>query len=282
MRTSAILLSLSLLAVAIAAGPARAADDRACKHSSPQSLALDIGDARAVEFHVGPSMLRLDGTPGASGSLKGRACASSTNELGRLRLEQSREGERLVVRLVREERDAGWSFGNHYAYFDLSGSIPDGMPVDIRLGSGDTWITGVAALALTVGSGDVDARNVRGRVDVRLGSGDVVLADIGSLDGGAIGSGDLEARGIRGDARVSSLGSGDVDLSDVGGDVDIGSVGSGDVDIERVRGGVSVGSVGSGGIGVDGIGGDFRVRSMGSGSVAHDSVAGKVDLPRKR
>lgn len=280
-KTSA--LPFALIALVLSAAPAQAlADDgRACKHSAPQSLALDIGDARAIEFHVGPSKLRLDGKAGKAGSLQGRACGSSENELARLSLEQSREGDRLVVRMVREER-SGLSFGNRYAYFDLSGMVPDDMPIDIRVGSGDAWATGLSELSLTVGSGDADARRIAGKVDARVGSGDIVLADIGSLDVGSIGSGDLEARGVRGDARVGSIGSGDLDLRDVGGNVDIGSLGSGDADLERIGGSVEVGSVGSGDIDVSGVAGGLRVRALGSGSVDHDGVAGKVDLPRKR
>jgi hypothetical protein len=282
MLIQATLLPLALLALSAAAVPAHADDDRGCKHSAPQSLTLDIGDARAIEFDVGASRLRLDAAPGRAGALQGRACGSSAEELGRLRLEQSREGDRLVVRLFREKRSVALGFGNRYAYFDLSGSIPDGMPVQVRVGSGDAWITGAAELGLTVGSGDAEAREIRGAVTAHVGSGDILLADIGSLDGGAIGSGDLEVRSVRGDARVGSLGSGDLELADVGGSVDIGSVGSGDVDIERVAGSVTVGSVGSGDIDVDTVGGDLRVRSLGSGSVDHDGVSGRVDLPRKR
>ncbi|GGK04934.1 hypothetical protein [Luteimonas terricola] len=283
MRTTHTVFFLALCALGLATVPAsaQADDDRACKHSAPQSLTLDIGDARVIQFHVGPSKLRLDGRPGTTGSLQGRACGSSQNELARLRLEQSREGDRLVVRLAREER-IGWSFGNRYAYFDLSGTVPDGMPIEVRVGSGDAWATGLSGLDLTVGSGDADARRIAGKVEARVGSGDIVLADIGSLDVGSIGSGDLEARGVRGDARVGSVGSGDLGLRDVGGSVDIGSIGSGDADLERIAGSVEVGSVGSGDIDASGVGGDLRVRALGSGSVDHDGVAGKVDLPRKR
>src|SRR5690606_16133620 len=128
---------LLALGTALPAATALADDDRPCRHSSPQSLTLDIGDARVIEFRVGASKLRLDGKPGRAGSLKGRACASSEADLARLQLEQSREGDRLVVRLNREQR-GGWSlFGNHYAWFDLSGSVPDDIPVEVTVGSGD-------------------------------------------------------------------------------------------------------------------------------------------------
>ena len=274
--------ALALAALALHAAPAYADDDRACKHSRPQSLQLDIGDARVIEFHVGASKLRLDGKPAQAGSLQGRACGSSADELARLSLEQAREGDRLVVRLARRERTVSWSFGNRYAYFDLSGSVPQDRRVEIRLGSGDAWANDLAELGLTVGSGDVEARRIRGAVDARVGSGDIVLVDIGSLDAASIGSGDLEASAIRGSARVGSLGAGDVALRGVGGHVDIGSVGSGDIELERVTGNVEVGSVGSGDIDASGVGGSLRVRSLGSGSVDHDGVAGTVDLPRKR
>lgn len=282
MRIPATTLSLALLSLAAASAPALADDDRACRHSAPQSLVLDIGDARLVEFRVGASKLRLGGKPGRSANLQGRACASSADDLARLQLEQSREGDRLVVRLNLEQRE-GWSFfGNHYAYFDLSGTVPDDMPVEVSVGSGDAWLRDLSGLGLIVGSGDAEARGIRGEVRATVGSGDITLEDIGSLDGGSIGSGDLAARNVRGDARVGSIGSGDLDLRGVGGRVEIGSIGSGDADLERIGGSLDVGSVGSGDIDASGIGGDLRVRSLGSGSVDHSGVAGQVDIPRKR
>lgn len=268
-----------LLCALLLPAAAQAAD--ACRHSAPHQLALDLTGVRTVEFHVGASKLRLDAAPGKAGRLQGRACGSSAAQLERLRIEQSREGDRLVVRLLREER-TGWTFGERYAYFDLAGTVADDVRVEMSVGSGDAWATGLSELGLTVGSGDADARKIRGRVEARVGSGEIVLADIGSLDVGSIGSGDLEARGVRGDARVGSIGSGDLVLRDVGGSVEIGSVGSGDADLERIAGSLEVGSVGSGDIDVDGVGGDLRVRALGSGSVDHRGVTGKLELPRKR
>lgn len=275
-------LALLALGAALPAPPALADDGRSCKHSAPQALTLDVGDARTIEFHVGSSKLRLDGQPGKAGRLQGRACASSAEELSRLSLEQARDGDRLVVRLARKERAGGWFFGNRYAYFDLSGAVPQDIRVEVRVGSGDAWASGLAELGLTVGSGDAEARRIRGAVDARVGSGDIVLADVGGLDAGSIGSGDLEARGVRGDARVGSVGSGDLELADVRGSVDLGSVGSGDAHIQDVTGSVSIGSVGSGDVDVRRVGGDLRVRAVGSGSVDHDGVRGRVELPRKR
>ena len=284
MHSTRSLTLLPLVALALAAVPAAQADaGRACRHHAPQSLALDIGDARTIRFDVGNGRLRLDGTPGRAGSLQGRACASSAGELSRLRLEQSREGDALVVRMVRAER-SGWTlgFGSRYAYLDLSGNVPEDVRVEISVGSGDVRAAGLAGLGLTVGSGDAHGRAIRGAVDARVGSGDIELADIGSLDAGSVGSGDLKARSVRGNARVGSVGSGDLELAAVQGSVEVGSLGSGDVALERIGGSVDFGSIGSGDVDVGGVGGDLRVRALGSGRVDHSGVAGRVDLPRRR
>lgn len=278
---AALAACLALAALPLLAAPAAAAD-RECRHARSESLALDLGDARAVVFHVGASRLRLDGRPGRDGRLEGRACASSEDGLGRLRLEQAREGDTLVVRLRREDGPSSWFRANRYAYFDLSGTMPDGIPVTLAVGSGDAWATGLSALDLTVGSGDADARRIRGNVDARVGSGDITVADAGGLHLQSVGSGDVEARGIRGDARVGSIGSGDVELRDVSGSVAVGSLGSGDLDLAGVRGSVTIDSVGSGDVDVRDVGGDLRVRSVGSGSVDHEGIGGQVALPRKR
>lgn len=277
------ILSASLLGlVATGCQPSIAqADDSRCRHSEPRQLQLELEGVREVAFDVGPHTLRLEGSAAGAGALEGQACASSAAELARLKIEQSREGDRLTVRLEREDR-TGWSLGERYAWFDLRGSVPDDVRVELSVGSGDVRAAGLSELGLTVGSGDADARRIDGKVDARVGSGDIVLADIGALDVGSIGSGDLEARGIRGDARVGSVGSGDLELRDVGGNVDIGSVGSGDAGLARIAGNVEVGSVGSGDVAINGVDGDLRVHVVGSGSADHHGVKGRIELPRKR
>src|SRR5690606_41188953 len=52
------------------------------------------------------------------------------------------EGDTLVVRLRREDGPSSWFRANRYAYFDLSGTVPDGIPVTLAVGSGDAWATG--------------------------------------------------------------------------------------------------------------------------------------------
>lgn len=274
-------LSLALLALALLPAAATAQDSRSCKHSAPRDLSFQVGDARTVVFEIGQHDLRLRGAPGKGGRIQGRACASGASMLDRLTLTQERVGDRLIVRLQREDKRV-LSFGNSYGYLKLEGTVPDNVKVEFNVGSGDAIVTGVSALALSVGSGDAEARQVKGAVSAKVGSGDIELSGIGSLDVSSIGSGDIKARQVRGAAKVGSIGSGDLELDDVGGGVEIGSIGSGDADLANIGGDVVVRSIGSGDLDVDGVRGTLVVRSKGSGSVDHANVSGKVDLPKKR
>lgn len=285
-----------LLALPLAA----AAQQPHCEHSAPRELQLDLSGVRTIAFEIGPHKLRLDAAPGADGKLQGRACASSQDLLQNLIVEQGRSGHVLTVSLRRDPQRTGW-IGRHYSYLDLSGSVPDDVLVQLKVGSGDAWLTGASAMSADVGSGDVDARRIAGQATVKVSSGDVELQDVGSLNVLSIGSGDVEAGNVRGAVEVGSIGSGDFDLKGAGGDVKIGSIGSGDAELQDVRGNVEIGSIGSGDARVRGLGGsltvnsigsgdldarnvrgDLNVRSKGSGSVRHADVGGRIDVPGRR
>ena len=270
---------LALLLLAAAAAPAFADD---CAHSAPRSLDLDFAGVKSVRFDVGPHKLRVDAGAGAGGTVGGRACASDPGYLERLRVTQERSGDKLVVRLQRDENWGGLTLGKRYAYLQLDAKVPDDVLVQLDVGSGDAWATGASALSADVGSGDVDVRRTRGRVTVKVGSGDVTVEDAGALHVLSVGSGDVEATNVRGDTEVGSIGSGDFSLAQGGGDVRIGSIGSGDADVERISGSVTVDSIGSGDLNVEQVTGSLTLRSKGSGDVSHSGVGGKVDIPRKR
>jgi len=291
----------SLLLCALLLPVAAQAQEAHCRHSEPRQLELDMDGVRTVMFEIGHNNLRLDAASGAAGAIEGRACASNDGWLEDLKIEQRRDGDKLHVRLYRDRQLRGIFLGRNYAYLDLSGSVPDDVLVQLKVGSGDAWLTGASAMSADVGSGDVDARRIAGLATVTVGSGDIELDDIGSLNVLAISSGDVEAGNVRGDVevgsigsgdfnlrraggdvRIGSIGSGDAELQDVKGDVDIGSIGSGDAELRAIGGSVKVDSIGSGDIRARGVGGDLTVSSKGSGSVRHEDVAGQVDVPRKR
>lgn len=267
--------TLSLLALSL---PAMADE---CRHSAPRNLDLDLAGAKTVMFEVGSNKLRLDAVSGNTGSLQGRACAAGADLLQGLTLTQRREGDKLVVTL-KDDRPLRISFGSSYSYLDIGGTVPDNVLVQVKVGSGDAWVTGASSLSADVGSGDVEAKRIKGPVTAKVGSGDIVLRDIGSLRVLSIGSGDLEAEGVRGDVKVGSIGSGDFKLDRAGGRVELGSIGSGSADIARAGGLVEVDSIGSGDLDVVDSTGGLTVRSVGSGDVEHRNVSGPIDIPRKR
>lgn len=258
------------------------AQGKDCQHADNRQLNLDLNGIKSVVFDVGQHKLRLDGTPGSSGSLQGRACASNREWLSQLVVEQKRSGDQLTVTLRRDGQWKGVFIGQNYAFLDLSGSLPVNLPVHVKVGSGDAWITGTASLEVSVGSGDLEAKRIAGTVSASVGSGDIELDQIGPLKVSSIGSGDVIARSVRGDTHVGSIGSGDFELDGGQGNVDIGSIGSGDADLRNITGNVTVGSIGSGDLDVQNVGGNLTVRSKGSGSVDHSGVKGSVNLPRKR
>lgn len=277
-----VLAHRCLLACALLLPLAAHAQGDRCSHSAPRQMQLDLTGVRTVKFEVGANKLRLQGSANAGSTLQGRACASSARALDTLKLEQRRDGDQLIVRLYREGKLGGLFSGVSHAWLDLSGSVPDSLPVQVSVGSGDAWVTGTSALNTDVGSGDMEARDIAGLVTAEVGSGNITLRDIGGLNVLSIGSGDIEARQVRGNVEVGSIGSGDLELEGVAGDVDIGSIGSGDAELRAVRGSVTVASVGSGDIDVRDVGGDLTVQSKGSGSIRHTGVSGSVVVPRAR
>ena len=116
----------------------------------------------------------------------------------------SDEGK-LVVTLERRSQGLNINMGHTYAYLDLTGSLPDDVLVQLKVGSGDVELQGVqgAVSIESIGSGDVDVRDSRGAV--RLGS---------------LGSGDLDVRGAA-SLKVDRLGSGSVNHSGISGSIDL-------------------------------------------------------------
>jgi putative adhesin len=90
----------------------------------------------------------------------------------------------------------------------------------------------------TSGSGDVEARGIRGPVNVTAGSGDVALSDINEQIQVLTASGDISLSNIAGAVHLTS-GSGDMALEKVHGDIRA-RTGSGDLAISDPGGAVTV------------------------------------------
>ena len=255
---------LKLLTCALLLTPALAHAADGCKYQAPRNAALDLTGIHTLVVDIGSHNLHLNGTPGFTGQLSGRACASSQDRLNELRVTQRREGDRLI--LTAESNSSNWSmslFGlSRYAYMDLHVDVPANLPVELAVGSGDADVVGIARLSSRTGSGDLHVHGISGRFDAQVGSGDIEADGIGEIHVASIGSGDFRATGVRNDVQIGSIGSGSADLIKVGGNVIVDSIGSGDLS-------------------VDGVAHDLHVGKVGSGDVSHNGVAGHVDIPRE-
>lgn len=271
------LLTLTALPFALLAGQALASDE--CRHTAPRDLQLDLRGVKAVMFEIGPHNLVVKASPGAKAEVKGKACASDPDRLADLTLTQQRVGEKLVIKAERDDIVQFNFGGNHYAYLVLNATVPDDVMVQVDVGSGDARVEGASAMSADVGSGDVEARNIRGQVTADVNSGDIELDTIGSLHVLSVGSGHLNARRVKGNAVVGDIGSGSVELRDVGGDVSVEEIGSGDLKADQIAGNVNAGRIGSGGLDAHDVRGSLTVRRVGSGSVDHSGITGRVDVP---
>lgn len=267
--------------------PSLALASMPCAHETRSELQLDLQDIQTLKATIGADKLRLVGAPDGDGRLSVRACASSAERLGRMTLDAQRAGD--VLTLVREVGgDSSVSFSlfgrarGNYGFFEIEGRVPQSLAVELTVGSGDAWIHSVHALDATVGSGDLEARDIADLFSAQVGSGDIDARSVGRARVRSIGSGDLDIHGVAGDVDVGSIGSGDLGLRDVQGSVEIGSIGSGDAVLNGVGGNVTLGSIGSGDLNARSVGGDLTVRTKGSGDVRHRDVAGRVDVPRRR
>ncbi len=251
-----------------------------CEYNAPRELNLNLSGIKTVVFDIGAQELKLNASKGAAVSIKGRACASEASLLPQLTLTQRRNGDKLVVR-AQQDRGMGnidWS-NRRYAYLTVTATLPDDMPVQVNVGSGDAHIAGVMSLAADVGSGDLDATHIRGALFADVGSGDIVAKDIGELHVVSVGSGDLSADGVRGTSRIGSVNSGDLKISNALGNVEIDSIGSGDVSLSDIGASIMVRSIGSGDLDIKHVRGALTVDKVGSGSVSHHDVSGTVHVP---
>jgi hypothetical protein len=253
------LISMLILAAGLAASPLRADD---CAYKAEREAALDAGGARSVRIDAGAGTLRVEGKTGQTRvEARGTACASSEQALGQVRLNATRQGDVIVVKVQIPEGSAwGW---NDQARLDLTVTVPRIMPLAIDDGSGSAEIAHVGTLTLRDGSGELSVSDV---------TGDLSVED---------GSGSIEVAGVTGNVRLSD-GSGGITVRDVGGSVIVAEDGSGSIEVHTVTGSVTVERDGSGSIDVAGVKGDFTVARDGSGGIEHRDVAGQVRVPSDR
>lgn len=224
---------------------------------------LAAGSAEALRFEVGDGDLEVLGDPSAEQilvtvQLRTHRLDEDGDDAARAALDVrlDREGDEAVLAVALEGVDG---------YFaDVLVTLPSGLAVSGRDGSGDVRVEGVARLALDDDSGGVLVRDVPGEVLLDDASGDVDLGRTGPVSL-VDGTGDLRVVDVQGDVVLVDD-SGEIEVTDASGAVDI-TDDSGGIVVRRVGGRVTVRD-GSGDIDVAEVGG-FELVEDGSGSVSH-------------
>lgn len=267
---------LALLVVAGAAGA------EPCRYSAPRNVDLDATTLKSLLLNLGATDAHVRGVAGLSKvEVRGTACASNPQWLDDLRIDTFRSGSEATVAARTGEHENSFSlFGfSRYAYLKLSVSVPAQLAVAIDSGSGDVIAETLESLDFHSGSGDLKAYQITGALALELGSADVDAHGVGNVELRSTGSGDVTVNDVRGEVRAGHTRSGDLHFSDVRGSVFVGSVGSGDLRLENIGGNIQVDSIGSGDMVVDDLAGNLQVGAAGSGDVSYHGVKGTVHVP---
>ncbi|HKE52489.1 MAG TPA: DUF4097 family beta strand repeat-containing protein [Actinomycetes bacterium] len=160
---------------------------------------------------------------------------------------------------------------------DYRVTVPAGVVVSGRVGSGDISLTGMASVDVETGSGTITARDVTGNVTAQTGSGDINARDIGGNAQVHTGSGTVTVSDVAGTTNADAD-SGDVNARDVTGSVDA-VTGSGTVEVTLAAPTSIRAQAGSGDVTLTVPDGSYRVvASTGSGD-QHITVPSDPSAP---
>jgi hypothetical protein len=152
--------ALALLACTL---PLSAFAAERCAHEAPRSLPIDLDGVKTVVFDIGAQTLSVAPAGNGPASVSARACASSPSMLPQLQFTQARQGDKLVVTARRERSTPLWDSNDRYAHLIVNARLPADLMVQVRVGAGEAVVDGFRAVTADVGSGELTARNVRGR-----------------------------------------------------------------------------------------------------------------------
>ncbi len=268
-----------LVGTLLSTGPvaAQTGGDR-CRFGDEFSTEFAASASERLAVVAGSGSLVVEGRAGASGvTVTALACASEEWMLEEMDVTLERRGSTLYLDTSYPNNSG--RFGG-YARIDLRVEVPLRMDAEIDDGSGSVTLSGLGALTVDDGSGELHVEDIQGAVYIDDGSGGIYVDDIrGSLDIDD-GSGELEIRNVQGDVFVDD-GSGSMEIIGVTGSVTVED-GSGSIEIRDVGQDVMAYEIGSGTIRVSNVEGNFTVRNGRNERIRYSRVRGVTDIPAPR
>lgn len=203
-----------------------------CSYQEQIAFSVPSANIAKLDVSAGAGTLNVSSSPSATQiSISATVCASRKSGLEGAGVQHVVQGDTQFLWTKINERNGGF-FSSGYSHIDLEVTVPAGMAVDIKDGSGELSVSGTGALNLVDGSGDARIFAIAGDVNVRDGSGTLTIEDVqGNVDVDD-GSGAIDIVKVAGAVTVRD-GSGDIDVREVQLEVTIVEDGSGEVNVDQ-------------------------------------------------
>ena len=204
-----------------------------CVYQEEIAFSVPSTNIATVDVSAGAGSLNVSSTPSAREiSVVATVCTSRKSSLEGMGIEHLVQGDTqyLWTKIPQDAKRSLISSGYRFVHLDVT--VPAGMPVNIKDGSGDLTVSGTGDLNLVDGSGAAHIFAIAGNVKVKDGSGELTIEDVqGNVDVDD-GSGEIDIVKVAGAVTVRD-GSGDINVRDVQLEVSILEDGSGDVNIDQ-------------------------------------------------
>lgn len=203
-----------------------------CSYQEQIAFSVPSTNIALLDVSAGAGTLNVSSSPSATEiSVSAKVCASRKSGLVGMGIARVVKGDTqfLWTKIIEQK---GRFFSSGYAYIDLEVTVPTGMSVNIKDGSGDLSVSGTGDLSVVDGSGNARLFAIAGNVRVKDGSGELTIEDVqGDVDVDD-GSGEIEIVKVAGSVVVRD-GSGDIDVREVQLEVTILEDGSGYVNVDK-------------------------------------------------
>lgn len=204
-----------------------------CVYQEEIAFTVPSTNIATVDVSAGAGSLNVSSTPSAREiSVVATVCTSRKSGLEGMGIEHLVQGDTQYLWTKIPDNDRRSLFSSGYRFINLDVTVPAGMPVNIKDGSGELTVSGTGDLNLDDGSGAAHIFAIAGNVKVKDGSGELTIEDVqGNVDV-VDGSGEIDIVKVAGAVTVRD-GSGDIDVRDVQLEVTIVEDGSGDVNVDK-------------------------------------------------
>lgn len=203
-----------------------------CSYEEQIAFTVPSANIAKLDISAGAGSLTVSSSPSATEiSVSAVVCASRKSGLEGMGIEHIVQGNTQFLWTKIEDQQGGF-FSSGYAFINLEVTVPAGLAVDIKDGSGELSVSGTGDLNVVDGSGEARIFAIAGNVKVKDGSGELTIEDVqGNVDVDD-GSGDIDIVQVAGAVTVRD-GSGDIDVREVQLEVTILEDGSGDVNVDQ-------------------------------------------------